>query len=75
MGVLGCVPKLGMAATLIDVRWGGFNNRAIVKTKAAPQIKSYSAGNGYVYQYYFCEVNRVGVDGVAARLERRPLQG
>jgi hypothetical protein len=30
------------------------------------RIKTYSAANGHVYQYYFYEVNRVLVDGEAA---------
>ncbi|MGB8323475.1 MAG: hypothetical protein WCE52_11010 [Candidatus Acidiferrum sp.] len=32
----------------------------------ARRVKSYSAGNGYVYQYYFYEVNRVLHEGNAA---------
>jgi hypothetical protein len=64
--VLGCIPKLGIAATLIDIRGGGSNNRAMAKTEAVRRIKSYSAANGYVYQYYFYELNRVVVDGGAA---------
>jgi len=34
--------------------------------EAVRRIKSYSAANGYVYQYYFYELNRVSVDGEAA---------
>ena len=33
---------------------------------AARRVKSYSAANGYVYQYYFYEVNRVLHEGNAA---------
>jgi hypothetical protein len=33
---------------------------------AARRVKSYSAANGYVYQYYFYEVNRVEYEGAAA---------
>jgi hypothetical protein len=33
---------------------------------AARRAKSYSAANGYVYQYYFYEVNRVQYEGAAA---------
>jgi hypothetical protein len=50
----------------IDIHLGGFNNPAMAKPGAVRRIKSYSAANGYVYQYYFYELNRVSVDGVAA---------
>src|ERR1700757_702986 len=36
------------------------------KAAGGRRIKSYSAANGYVYQYYFYELNRVSVDGQAA---------
>jgi hypothetical protein len=55
-----------MGAISIDFRWGGSNNRAMAKPEAMRRIKSYSAANGYVYQYYFYELNRVAVDGRAA---------
>ena len=38
----------------------------MAKPEAVRRIKTYSAANGYVYQYYFYEVNRVLVDGGAA---------
>jgi len=38
----------------------------MTKPEAVRRIKSYSAANGYVYQYYFYELNRVAVNGVAA---------
>ena len=38
----------------------------MAKPEAVRRIKSYSAANGYVYQYYFYELNRVLVDGEAA---------
>jgi hypothetical protein len=38
----------------------------MAKPEAVRRIKSYSATNGYVYQYYFYELNRVLVDGRAA---------
>ena len=50
----------------IDIRRGGSNNRAMAKPEAVRRIKSYSAANGYVYQYCFYEVNRVELDGQAA---------
>jgi hypothetical protein len=52
--------------TSIDFRQGDSNNRAMAKPEAVRRIKSYSAANGYVYQYYFYELNRVAVDGEAA---------
>jgi hypothetical protein len=50
----------------IDIRGSGSNNRAMAKPEAVRRIKSYSAANGYVYQYYFYELNRVAVNGQAA---------
>ena len=38
----------------------------MAKPEAVRRIKTYSAANGYVYQYYFYEVNRVLVDSGAA---------
>lgn len=38
----------------------------MTKPEAVRRIKSYSAANGYVYQYYFYELNRVSVEGRAA---------
>ena len=51
---------------LIDIHRGGSNNRAMAKPEAVRRIKSYSAANGYVYQYCFYEVNRVLLGGRAA---------
>jgi len=50
----------------IDIRGSGSNNRAMTKPEAVRRIKSYSAANGYVYQYYFYELNRVSLGGGAA---------
>jgi hypothetical protein len=50
----------------IDILGSGSNNRAMTKPEAVRRIKSYSAANGYVYQYCFHEVNRVLLDGAAA---------
>lgn len=33
---------------------------------AVRRVKSYSAANGYVYQYYFYEVNRITHEGLPA---------
>ena len=38
----------------------------MAKPEAGRRIKSYSAANGYVYQYYFYELNRISVDGGGA---------
>lgn len=38
----------------------------MAKPEAVRRIKSYSAADGYVYQYCFYELNRVLVDGAAA---------
>ena len=38
----------------------------MTKPEAVRRIKSYSAANGYVYQYYFYELNRVAVARGAA---------
>jgi len=38
----------------------------MAKPETVRRIKSYSAANGYVYQYCFYEVNRVLLDGQAA---------
>jgi hypothetical protein len=62
----GRIPNWEWATTSIDIRSGGSNNRAMAKPAVVRRIKSYSATNGYVYQYYFCDLNRVSVDGRAA---------
>src|ERR1700756_4611342 len=54
-----------MAGVWIDNRRGGSNNRAMTKPEAVRRIKSYSAANGDVYQYYFYELNRVLMNGGA----------
>jgi hypothetical protein len=38
----------------------------MARPDAVRRIKSYSAANGYVYQYYFFEVNRIGYEGEPA---------
>src|SRR5258708_18796616 len=54
------------AVVSIDIRESGSNNRAMARPEAVRRIKSYSAANGYVYQYYFYELNRISVDGEGA---------
>jgi hypothetical protein len=62
----GAFPNRELGAISIDIRFGGSNNRAMAKPEAVRRIKSYSGANGYVYQYYFYELNHVSVDGEAA---------
>jgi hypothetical protein len=65
-GCQGAFPKREWRVVSIDIRESGSNNRAMAKPEAVRRIKSYSVANGYVYQYYFYELNRVLVDGEAA---------
>jgi hypothetical protein len=43
----------------------GFNNSCMARPDAAHRVKSYSAATGYVYQYYFYEVNKAKRGAVA----------
>ena len=43
----------------IDIAARRFNNSPMARPGAARRVKSYSAANGYVYQYYFYEVSRI----------------
>jgi hypothetical protein len=65
-GCQGAFPNWELDDASIDFRESGFNNPAMAKPEAVRRIKSYSAANGYVYQYYFYELNRVSMDGEAA---------
>src|SRR6266436_4963344 len=65
-GCQGAFPKREWCVASIDIRESGSNNRAMAKPEAVRRIKSYSAANGYVYQYYFYELNRISVDGEGA---------
>jgi hypothetical protein len=47
---------------LIDFLSGAFNNSPMPRPDAVRRVKSYSAANGYVYQYFFFEVNRMRLD-------------
>ena len=47
----------------IDFPCGGANNPPMARPDAVRRVKSYSAANGYVYQYCFYEVNRVSNNG------------
>jgi len=44
---------------MIDFRCVRFNNPRMSRPDAVRRVKSYSAANGFVYQYFFFEVNRV----------------
>ena len=43
---------------LIDTAESRANNAAMVRPEAVRRVKSYSAATGYVYQYYFYEVQK-----------------
>src|ERR1700730_9468838 len=42
----------------VDIRAPSTNNPRMPRPDAVRRVKSYSAANGYVYQYYFYEGNR-----------------
>jgi hypothetical protein len=42
------------------MRPNGLNNLPMSRPDAVRRVKSYSAATGYVYQYYFYEVEQVG---------------
>lgn len=48
---------------LIDFPGHHSNNPPMARPDAVRRVKSYSAANGYVYQYCFYEVNRVVAEG------------
>ena len=53
-------PNLGVvASTPFDFLPSAENNPLMARSDAVRRIKSYSAANGYVYQYCFYEVNRI----------------
>jgi hypothetical protein len=57
---------MGVAAVVdskIDFVAAGFNNSPMPRPDAVRRIKTYSAGDGYVYQYYFYEGNRANRGG------------
>ncbi|MGB2678658.1 MAG: hypothetical protein WAN12_16360 [Candidatus Acidiferrum sp.] len=47
----------------IDIPASCFNNSPMARPDAVRRVKSYSASNGYVYQYCFYEVNRITHEG------------
>jgi hypothetical protein len=57
---------MGVAAATdskIDFAAPGFNNSPMPRPDAVRRIKTYSAADGYVYQYYFYEGNRASRGG------------
>jgi hypothetical protein len=52
--------------TSIDFPACASNNPPMARPDAVRRVKTYSAGNGYVYQYCFYEVNRLLHDGSPA---------
>jgi hypothetical protein len=57
---------LNLSLRRIDFRGRSFNNPRMARPEAVRRIKSYSAANGYVYQYCFYEVNRITHNGAPA---------
>jgi hypothetical protein len=49
-GAATCIP--------VDTTGWGLNNPCMPRPEAAHRVKSYSAATGYVYQYYFYEVEK-----------------
>ena len=47
----------------IDIPASRFNNSPMARPDAVRRVKSYSASNGYVYQYCFYELNRITHEG------------
>jgi len=54
---------LGATDSRIDFLGRGFNNSPMPRPDAVRRIKTYSAADGYVYQYYFYEGNRANRGG------------
>jgi len=50
----------------IDFPCRASNNPPMARPDAVRRVKSYSAANGYVYQYCFYEVNRITHNGAPA---------
>src|SRR5580700_680916 len=43
---------------MVDTAVLGLNNQCMPRPEAVRRVKSYSAATGYVYQYYFYEVEK-----------------
>ena len=50
--------RRGGRAWTVDTAVLGLNNPSMPRPEAAHRVKSYSAATGYVYQYYFYEVEK-----------------
>jgi hypothetical protein len=46
------------ATSTVDTPSNGLNNPSMPRPEAVRRVKSYSAATGYVYQYYFYEVEK-----------------
>jgi hypothetical protein len=57
------MPKWEYGLAFIDIPARRFNNSRMTRPDAMRRVKSYSASNGYVYQYCFYEVNRITYEG------------
>jgi len=57
------IPNWESARAFIDFPTSLFNNSPMARPDAVRRVKSYSATNGYVYQYCFYEVNRITHEG------------
>ncbi len=44
--------------SIVDTPSNGLNNSSMPRPEAVRRVKSYSAATGYVYQYYFYEVEK-----------------
>jgi len=58
--------RKGTPRFCIDFPTRAFNNPPMARPDAVRRVKSYSAANGYVYQYCFFEVNRISHQGAPA---------
>jgi hypothetical protein len=60
------IPNWESARAFIDIPSRRSNNSPMTRPDAVRRVKSYSATNGYVYQYCFYEVNRITHQGAPA---------
>jgi hypothetical protein len=56
--VYGAAIRCGGWALTVDMFVLGLNNPCMPRPEAAHRVKSYSAATGFVYQYYFYEVEK-----------------
>ena len=60
---IGNAPGCLTGLPCIDIPQERSNNPLMARPDAVRRVKSYSAANGYVYQYSFYEVNRISDEG------------